>query len=188
MAHVTLNPILEQIRGQVGDLVFERYEDRVILSRKPEPSGQPATPAQAAHRERFRQAALHGTMVMADPDARKAYAAEEQRKPVFSLTIADFFHAPEIAEVDVSDYHGARRDPIRIAATDDFEVARVEVTITDPAGTVVESGAAVAERGHWLYEATAAVAAGTAVRIEVRAYDRPGGVDTETVEAVTPRR
>lgn len=190
MANVKLNPILEQIRGQVGDLVFRRYEDRVILARKPEPSGRPPTAAQAATRERFRQAALYGRMVMADPDARAEYAAEadERRMPVFSLTIADFFRAPSVDEVDVADYRGAKGDAIRIRASDDFDVARVEVTITTADGTVVEAGEATEERGHWVYTATAPVRAETDVRIEVRAYDRPGNVDTEAAEATTPKK
>ncbi len=190
MANVKLNPILERIRGQVGDLVFKRYEDRTILSRKAEPSGRPPTPAQAAHRERFRQAALYGRMVMADPDARTFYEgeADERHVPVFSLTIADFFNAPEITEVDVSDYHGKAGDPIRVAAMDDVEVARVEVSITTADGTAVEAGEATLDGGHWRYVATAAVAAGTDVRIGVRAYDRPGGVGEAEAEATTPKK
>ena len=39
MARVKLNPILEQVRGQVGDLVFKRYGEGVIISRKPDLEG-----------------------------------------------------------------------------------------------------------------------------------------------------
>jgi hypothetical protein len=39
MAKVKLNPILEQISGQVGDLVFKRYGDETIISRKADISG-----------------------------------------------------------------------------------------------------------------------------------------------------
>jgi hypothetical protein len=63
MAKVRLNPILEQLRGQVGDLVFKRYGKRVIISRKPDVEGQEWSEAQTAHRERFRQAAIYGKMV-----------------------------------------------------------------------------------------------------------------------------
>ena len=47
MARVRLNPILEEIRGQVGDLVFKRYGDQVIISRKPEMEDR------ESHRARF---------------------------------------------------------------------------------------------------------------------------------------
>lgn len=73
MAKVKLNPILEQIRGKVGDLVFKRYGEEVVISRPPDFEGREWTEAQLAARERFRQAALYGKIVMADP------ATEETR-------------------------------------------------------------------------------------------------------------
>ena len=73
MAKVTLNPILERVRGQVGDLVFKRYEDEVVISRKPDFEDPESTAAQLAHRERFREAALYGKLVMADPEAKALY-------------------------------------------------------------------------------------------------------------------
>ena len=42
MAKVKLNPILEGIRGQVGDLVFKHYGDEVVISRKADLSGSRA--------------------------------------------------------------------------------------------------------------------------------------------------
>lgn len=188
MANVKLNPVLEQIRGQVGDLVFKRYEDRVILSRKPDLSGHQATAAQQAVRQRFRQAALYGKMVMADPDARARYdqAAEARRKPVFSLTVADFFNAPAIDEVDVSAYTGSTGDPIVVRASDDFEVSRVEVSLTDPDGAVLEEGAATLDGHRWVYTAQTDVGSGATVRIGVRALDRPGGAGVDQTEVTLP--
>ncbi|MBI4672648.1 MAG: hypothetical protein HY741_13395 [Chloroflexi bacterium] len=92
MAKTKLNPILEQIRGQVGDLVFKRYQGETILARKPDLEGVEPTAAQLAHRERFRQAALYGKLVLADPETKTIYeqAAQERGQPVFSLTLADF--------------------------------------------------------------------------------------------------
>jgi hypothetical protein len=55
MAKVKLNPVMEQMRGKIGDLVFRRYEDRVIVARKPDHDGQVATAIQTGQRERFRQ-------------------------------------------------------------------------------------------------------------------------------------
>lgn len=190
MANVKLNPILERIRGQVGDLVFKRYEDRTILSRKPEPSGQPATPAQAAHRERFRQATVYGRLALADPTTRTFYegVAEDHHIPVFAQIIADFFRAPTIHEIDLSAYTGKVGDTIAVTATDNAEVARVEVTVSAADGTLVETGEAVLDGGHWVYVATAAVAANTDVRIGVRAYDRPGGVGEAKADTTTPKK
>ena len=35
MAKVKLNPILEQISGKVGDLVFRCYGDKTVITQKP---------------------------------------------------------------------------------------------------------------------------------------------------------
>ena len=180
MAKVRLNPILEQLRGQVGDLVFKRYGERVIISRKPDMEGQEWSEAQTAHRERFRQATIYGKMVMADPQAKAIYeeAARAKGKPVFSLTVADFFNAPSVDEVDLSEYTGAVGDAIVIQAHDDFDVSGVSVSLTGVDGNAIESGEAVetpAGSGRWVYAATAAAPTGTTVRIAVTAMDRPGG-------------
>ena len=180
MAKVRLNPILEQLRGRVGELVFKRYGGRVIVARKPDFEGQEWSEAQKAHRERFRQAALYGKMVMADAETKAIYeeAAKARGKPVFSLTVADFFNAPTIDEVDLSSYTGSVGDEIVIVARDDFGVAEVGVSLADGDGNPIESGEAVespAGSGRWVYAASAAVGAGTTVRIAVTAADRPGG-------------
>ena len=180
MAKVKLNPILEGIRGQVGDLVFKRYGEGVVISRKPDFEGREWTEAQLAARERFRQAALYGKMVMADPEAKAVYeeAAKAKGKPVFSLTVADFFNAPSVDEVDLSGYAGAVGDEIVIRASDDFDVVGVSVALTDAEGNAIESGEAAEtapNSGRWVYTATAAVSTGTTVRIAVTATDRPGG-------------
>ncbi|MFZ5518651.1 MAG: hypothetical protein ACOY90_18625 [Candidatus Zhuqueibacterota bacterium] len=180
MAKVKVNPIIEKIRGKVGDLVFKRYGDEVVLSRVPDMEGREATEAQQATRERFRQAALYGKMVMADPEAKALYddAATAKGKPVFSLTIADFFNAPSVDEVDISGYGGNAGDVIRIRAHDDFDVTEVSVAIMTSAGQAVENGMAEEKpvnSGLWIYTATQAVAPGSTVRVLVTAKDRPGG-------------
>ncbi len=166
MAKVKLNPILEGIRGQVGDLVFKRYGDETVISRKPDLSGVPPTEAQLAQRKRFSEAALYGKMVMADPDTKALYeeAAKKKGKPIFSLTVADFFHAPTVDEVDMSGYTGAVGDEIAIRAHDDFDVAGVSIVLADAGGGIIESGEAVetsADSGRWVYTATANVGVGT---------------------------
>ena len=190
MAKVKLNPILEQIRGKVGDLVFKRYGEEVVLSRLPDFEGVEPTEAQLAQRERFRQAALYGKMVMADPETKAIYeeAAKAKGKPMFSLTVADFFNAPSVDEVDVSEYNGMAGDEIVVRASDDFDVVGVSVAVTQADGTAIEEGVATetpAKSGRWVYTATAAVETGTTVRIAVTATDRPGGVaEVEEEKAV----
>jgi hypothetical protein len=181
MAKVKLNPILEQIRGKVGDLVFKRYGDGVVIAQKPDMSGREFSQAQLTAQDRFRQAIVFGKTVMADPEAKALYdeVADAKGKPVFSLTVADFFHAPSVDEIDLSGYSGGVGDEIIILARDDFAVQGVNVQLTDSAGTPLEDGPAEetpVDSGRWIYTASTAVQPGTTVRIAVTAEDRPGGV------------
>jgi len=126
-------------------------------------------------------------MVLADPVTKAIYdqAAKAKGQPVFSLTIADFFHAPSVDEVDVSGYAGRAGDAIVIRAHDDFDVTAVTVAVTKADGSAVESGAATEtppNSGRWLYAATVAVPTGTSVKITVTATDRPGHTGTKQVE------
>ena len=181
MAKATLNPILEQLRGQVGDLVFKQYGDKIVVTKKPDLSNHKPTAAQRAQRERFRQATLYGKRILADPEARATYdeAAKARGKPVLSLMVADFLNAPCVDEVDVSGHGGQVGDEIVVAASDDFGVVGVNLALTDADGQLIEEGAAVespAKSGRWVYTAVSAVTADTTVRIAVTATDRPGNV------------
>ncbi len=124
---------------------------------------------------------------MADPATKTIYeeAAKAKGQPVFSLTIADFFNAPSVDEVDLSAYAGRVGDTIAIRAHDDFDVTAVTVALTKADGSAIEEGAAAEtppDSGRWLYKATTAVPTGTSVKIAVTATDRPGhtGVKTAT--------
>ena len=48
MARVKLNPVLEHMRGDIGDLVFKKYGDKTIVSRKADLSGVKPSEAQQA--------------------------------------------------------------------------------------------------------------------------------------------
>jgi hypothetical protein len=187
MAIVTLNPILERVRGEFGDLVFKHFGNEVVISHRPDFSGVQPTEAQLQQRERFRQAVLYGQLVMADPQKKAIYtqAVKAKGKPLFSLTVADFFNAPSVDEVDLSAYAGAIGDIIAVRAHDDFDVERVHVSVTKSSGEAIESGEAVEtplNSGRWVYLATAAVPQGTSVRIAVSASDRPGSVGQGSAE------
>ena len=76
-------------------------------------------------------------------------------KPVFSLTVADFFNAPTGKEVNLSTYSGAVGDLITIRAYDDFKVNRLQVKLSGVNnGEQIEIGEAVETppaSGRWIY-------------------------------------
>jgi hypothetical protein len=183
MAKVKLNPIVEQVRGQVGQLVFRQSYGQQVVGRKADTSDREPTPDQVEVREHFRQAALYGRMALADPTARKLYedAAAKKGKPVFSMVMADFLNAPAIDEVDVSEYTGAQGSPIYIRTQDDFGVERVQVTVAGTDGAQLETGEASPEAGgtgRWVYLGASTIPTGTNVRISVTSTDRPGSIAT----------
>ncbi len=186
MAKVRLNPVLEGIRGKVGELVFKRYGEEEVVTRAPDLSGRDPTPKQEAVRSRFKLAALYGKTALADPQSKALYeaAAKEKGLSLFALAVADFFHEPAVQEVDLSAYSGKVGERIGIQASDDFEVAGVEVAIRNAEGAVLEKGPAARNGSDtaWTYTTTTEIPSGQSVSIEVTATDRPGhkGVKVET--------
>jgi hypothetical protein len=127
----------------------------------------------------------YGRLVMADPNMRDLYSQAADRKgmPLFAFTVADFFNAPSINEVDLSTYTGQAGDLIKIKAEDDFGVASIHVMVSNAEiGASVETGYAVetaAGSGLWVYTATVSVPAGSQVNFNVVATDYPGGTAFE---------
>jgi hypothetical protein len=186
MAKVKLSSALIRARGKMGNVVFRKYHDEIIMAQVPDMSGVTPTAKQMAHRQRFKLAVLYGNTVLADRQKRAVYEATAKAKgvPVFALTVADFLHAPAVAEIDLSAYTGKAGETIRITASDDFEVAGVEVAIHDTTGAVLERGAATAADGVWNYVTTTDLPPGQQVSIEVTATDRPGhkGMKTQAAQ------
>ena len=184
MSKITLNPALKAWHGKVGNLVFKQFAGKEIAASRPKPRTHWSA-QQLAHRDEFRLATIYGKAVMADPVAKAPYAAKSKQTgvPAFALTVADFFHAPVLDEIDLSGYTGKTGDIIKVRAHDDFKVAGVEVLIRDNNGTVLEQGAATlsATDGTWHYAATTTLPVDQHMVIEVDASDLPGhkGVKTQ---------
>jgi hypothetical protein len=180
---VKLNPMFEQVSGQLGDVVFRVIRGKVFASRKSAYASVPSE-EQADHRERFKLAVAYGRGAMGDEDMHSMYesAAKERDLPIFAVMIADYFNAPTIHKVDLSGYNGQDGNVIDVTVTDDFAVASVFVKISDGQGNVLESGFAtenIDSTSRWYYSARANVS--VPVTIEVVAKDYPGGATIQTV-------
>lgn len=179
MANAKLNPILQSVRGKVGDLIFSTRYGGVFISRKPEKGKQILTAAQQAVRDRFRQAALYGKAAMANAQVRALYEAQAKKRkhPIFSVMIENFLRPPSIEEIDMSTYTGQSGSMIGVRASDDFDVMSVGVALFDSSNAPIENGAAVqsgTDAGRWVYTLTTSIPIGTHIRLEVTATDRPG--------------
>ena len=100
MAKIETNPVVDAIRGSIGDLVFRHLGHQTIGGRRPGGTDRAPTPGQEAVRERFRQAAICGKAVLADPASRQIYetAAHNRGLPVFSVTALMMYGVPFASE------------------------------------------------------------------------------------------
>ena len=93
MAKVKLNPILVELHGKVGDMVFRRTRNGgVSLIRKADMSKVKWSPAQVANRQRFREAAAYAKQLLADPQVRAAYEklAAQQGKRASEVAVSEY--------------------------------------------------------------------------------------------------
>lgn len=181
---VKLNPAFEAMSGTLGEMVFREVRGKTVISRKASMNSEP-TVGQTAHRERFKLAAAYGKSVMANEETRAMYEAIAKSKnmPVFALTIADYFNAPTIHDLDLSIYNGQPDNAINITTSDDFRVMTVHVSITDEQGNTIESGYAIESSegsNYWNYVTTVAVPVNNNLTVRAVATDRPGGTAVKT--------
>ena len=182
MAKLEMDPPYRHVRGRIGGLVYRRNGDGTAIS-KARRDDVPPTGAQLEVQRKFTEAAAYAKASLADPvlGPRYSAAAEVVGQRPFAFALADFLKNPVVEAIDVTDYHGAVGDVIKVRAVDDFEVTRVTVEIRDGANAVLEQGAAVQVGGAWHYTATTAIAAGTPVTVAAVATDRPGHFGTREV-------
>jgi hypothetical protein len=137
------------------------------------------TEEQKEHQRLFQRAVLYGKAAIADAGVKAGY--QQKAKPgqsAFNVAVADFFNAPVIDRVDLSNYTGRVGDTIQIRAYDDFAVKEVRVRITNADGTPVEEGVAQTDAiGYeWTYVATQTNESLAGDRIEIFVSDTPGNV------------
>jgi len=178
MAQSKNNIITHDLSGKVGDLiVFRSWNGKTIVASKPGARTGEVSDAQKQNQKRFQQAIIYAKGAVADPDTKAAYkAAAAADESPYNVAVADFMHAPDIEEIDLSKYTGKVGDVISVTVTDDFKVAEVSVSILNEDGTEVEHGMAQSALGgtQWLYTATANNSSLTGDKIIIRASDLPG--------------
>jgi hypothetical protein len=86
------------------------------------------------------------------------------------VALADWFHEPEVQELDLSNWHGGPGEIIRALAVDDVRVTQVTVLILAEDGTLLEQGPAVqaADKLWWEYVTTVAASGNPQVVVTAR--------------------
>ena len=110
-----------------------------------------------------------------------AEAAADGRSPM-NLAVSDWFHPPEIDEVDFSDYHGRAGDVITILLKNEAKVDTVRLEIADAEGNVLERGTATRRLALvWDYTATTDLP-GDDATFTISVTDLPGNTAEESLE------
>jgi hypothetical protein len=184
MAKSTRNVVTQGLSGTVGTLVFSQRGGQTVVGMRPHVRHE-FTEEQKERQRLFQRAILYGKTAIADAGVKAGY--QQKAKPgrsAFNVAVADFFNAPAIDRVDLSNYEGRVGDTIRVRAYDDFAVKEVRVRITNADVTLVEEGAAQTDAiGYeWTYVATQANENLEGDRIEIFVSDTPGNVTHEERE------
>ena len=118
MAQGKLVPILESVRGTIGDLVVKQYGSKIVITRRPVFRNRTFSEAQKGSQERFREATLYARALMTDPLARKLYEEEARAKgkSVRGLMIADFIHTRLPRE---EEHHGGTQRRVGFVRADE---------------------------------------------------------------------
>jgi hypothetical protein len=186
MAKVELSELHTSVSGGIGRHVYRRKRGGGVTVARRGTRTAPPSEAQVGVQNRLRTAAAFARDVLAHSDLRVPYerVAEELGKSAYSAAVTDFFTAPVVHLIEVSNYHGAVGDKIKVLARDDVDVVAVSIVLKDASGAVLESGAATSVNASLIYAVTTVRPAGQPVTIEATAKDRPGNVSTLT-KAIT---
>ncbi|MDR1224661.1 MAG: hypothetical protein LBL07_17560 [Tannerella sp.] len=178
MAKSIRNIVTQGLSGTIGTLVFSQRGGQTIVGMRPQGQRE-FSGEQKEHQRTFQRAVLYGKMAIADAEMKADY--QQKVKPgqsAFNVAVADFFNAPVIDHIDLSNYTGKVGDTIQVRVYDDFAVREVRVRITNADGSTVEDGAAQTDAiGYeWTYVATQTNESLEGGRIEIFVSDTPGNV------------
>ncbi len=142
MAKVKTNIVVRGISGKLGGLVFQHMPDGTTYVRKPPDfSRRKFSKGQTTHQNRFKKAIEYANeaktwLVYKD-------IAKGTGKSAYNFALSDWFNPPVIHKIERVDGR------VRVEASDNVMVTRVQVTILDEAGKVVERREAVQAEGDW---------------------------------------
>jgi len=134
MSKVKDNIVTTGLSGKLGkQIVFRQWGGETFLSKAPVKSESLLKKEMyEKNRALFKKATAYAKKAMSDQDLKQAYQNKcNPRQNAYVRAVQDFFIAPSIEEIDLSNYTGEKDSFILIYATDDFRVNRVHVMIED---------------------------------------------------------
>ena len=164
MAKADLNKLVNSLRGRVGDLVFRQMPDgSIVVSSAPKKKRRSSKRQKAYRRGTFTQRTQWAKWAYKEYPVYARLAAERPMVTAYNMALADSSHPPVIHLI-------LRKDGrILVQASDDVLVAKVNVSVSDEKGKLLEWLEASPLEGDW-WECVPQLEG----RIAALAWDIPG--------------
>ncbi len=145
MAKAKISAVFTGLSGTIdGDHYVRTTRDgRTIISLKPDFSNRQFSEGQINTQSRIKQASAYAK-VASKENPIYAMKAEGTRMNAYNVAVADWMNPPVIRSMQLH-----LGNIIRVSATDDVQVTRVNITVLDPQGQPLEQGDAALELGIW---------------------------------------
>ncbi|WP_258102298.1 hypothetical protein [Marinoscillum pacificum] len=184
MAQLQNNLFLQGARGMLGkQLVYKTVGGKLIVSTRPVRSGE-ATEAQKQQNTRFRYASFYAKKAIKDPILGPIYESAVKRLSKFNsayqLALTDYLKTPEIGDISIASITSGSM--VLVEAFKDPELNKVEVAILAKNKSVIAAGEATPTINgiQWEFELPVDIPEGG--KLEVKAFDLPGNVETKTFD------
>jgi len=184
MSVVKDNIVTTGLSGKLGkQIVFRQWSGATFLAKAPVMNSSLITSEMyVKNKLRFKAATGYAKRVMNDPALKQFYKSRcKARQNAYAKAVQDFYVAPEIGEIDLSNYTGKANSFVRVFATDDFRVKDVHVQIEDEQNQEVETGFAVQEENSdwWKFIVSGTHILSSGGKVVVTASDLPGNETTK---------
>jgi len=179
MSRVKDNLVTTGLSGKLGkQVVFRLWSGATILAKAPVVNqSRMKSEGRIKAMLRFKEAVGYAKKAMSDPELKQIYNSRRKaRQNAYAKAIQDFYEAPDIGKIDLSNWTGEAGSFIRVCVTDSVRVSRVQVRIEDEGGNPVEAGVAGQEDNTdwWKFVAADATVLPAGGKVIVTAYDLPG--------------
>lgn len=186
MSKIKDNIVTRGLSGKLGkQIVFRQWSGDTFLAKAPVVnSSSTKSEMRLQSMLRFKDATIYAKKAMNDAELKQAYQKKcKARQNAYARAVQDFFIAPSIEEIDVSNYTGEPDSFIQVYAIDDFRVKRVKVRIEDNESNEVDAGWAEREGNTdwWRYMATVPNPLPEGGKVIAFAYNQPGNEATKEV-------
>ncbi|MBT1684989.1 hypothetical protein [Dawidia soli] len=145
MAVVVGDSPLKDISGTIDELVFKKYKDKTVVTRRPSRSRKKNSPLQQLSCSRFKEASRYARSILRDPVKREHYrklAVKLKKHCAYNVIISEYMLRVSIEAKDVKASTRGRARIVLTATKKGFKVKQVDVKLTSSTGAVLSSGQA----------------------------------------------